>query len=169
MKKIFTLLLVVTCTVIAASSGDVKSDDAARIAELNAYWDEVSRTVKEGDFKGYSATFHKDGVYVSGSKDQAYPISKALERWEIDFTDTKSGKSNASVEFRFSKRLGDEAAAHESGMFLYQSLYTDGPSRKAYIHFEALLVKKGTWQALMEYQKSEGTEEEWNKLKPYKS
>ena len=165
MKKICALLLVLTCTVLSASSNNLQDDDSERIAELNAYWDEVSRTVNEGDFKGYSATFHKDGVFVTGSKNQAYPISKALERWEQDFIDTKSGKTKTSVEFRFSRRLGDDAAAHETGMFFYKSVNTEGVVNQYYIHFEALLVKKGTWQALMEYQKSEGTEKEWNKLK----
>lgn len=67
------------------------ADDATRISELNAYWSEVSRTVNEGDFAGYKATCHPEGVLVSGSSKSSYPLSKALERWEQGFTDTKEG------------------------------------------------------------------------------
>jgi hypothetical protein len=41
----------------------------------------------------------------------------------------------------------------------------DGTSSNDYIHLESLLLKRGTWQIMMEYQKSRGTEAEWNKLK----
>ncbi len=50
-------------------------------------------------------------------------------------------------------------------MFLYSSVNTDGTKKMYYINLEALLIKRGTWKIMMEYQKSEGTEEEWNKLK----
>ena len=33
------------------------------------------------------------------------------------------------------------------------------------LHLEALLLKRGNWKIMMEYQKSKGTEDEWNKLK----
>lgn len=141
-------------------------ENSTRVAELDDYWAEVSRCVKEGDFEAYEATFHKDGILVSGVREQAYPISQALTRWKPDFTQTKSGKITASVDFRFSKRPGDETTAHETGMFLYSRVNADGTKAMSYIHFEALLIKKrGVWKAMMEYQKSQGSEEEWDKLK----
>ncbi|MGD2123925.1 MAG: hypothetical protein PVJ76_19395, partial [Gemmatimonadota bacterium] len=36
-----------------------------RTGELDAFWAEVSRTVAEGDFEGYAATYHEDAVLVS--------------------------------------------------------------------------------------------------------
>ena len=133
---------------------------------MDAYWADVSRCIKEGDFDGYVATFHEDAVYVSGISEQAYPIADALSRWKPDFTTTKSGEVTASVAFRFSKRIGNEKAAHETGMFFYSSVKADGSKNEYYINFDGLLVKKdGTWVAMMEYQKSEATEEEWNRLK----
>ena len=178
MHKIFTLFLLVTLTVISGcskelrpdnsarvSSKDLQSDNSARLKELNDYWAEVSRCVNEGDFYGYKATCHKDGIFVSGASNKAYPLSHALKRWKQDFTDTKSGITKASVEFRFSKRLGDKTTAHETGMFYYSSVNTDGTKKMYYIHLEALLIKRGRWKIMMEYQKSEGTEKEWNKLK----
>ena len=43
--------------------------------ELDAYWAEISRTVEEGDFAGYSATYHPDAVVIFGMATQ--PISEA--------------------------------------------------------------------------------------------
>ena len=103
---------------LAAESG-LAADDKARLAELDAYWAQVSRAVREGDFEGYKATCHEEGVLVSGSSQTSYPLSKALARWKQDFVDTKAGKIKANVEFRFSQRIGDETTAHETGIFRY--------------------------------------------------
>ncbi len=141
------------------------ADETSRLAELDAYWAKVSRAVKEGDFELYVSTCHKDGVLVSGVKQQCYPLTKALARWKQDFVDAKAGKTKTSVVFRFRQRLGDETTAHESGIFLYTATGADGKNiRKSYIHFEALLLKRDGWKIMMEYQKSEATVEEWNAL-----
>ena len=134
-----------------------------REAALDALWAEVSRSVMEGDFAGYSATCHPDGVLVSGLKAQSYPLSKALAGWKQGFEDTKAGKMKASVAFRFSQRFGDATTAHETGIFLYTSEPTGGEANKAYIDFEALLLKdgEGEWKVMMEYQKSAVNEEAW--------
>jgi len=60
--------------------------------ELNAYWAEVSRSVKEGDFAGYSATCHPLGILVSGNKKTSYPLATALAKWKQGFEDTKAKK-----------------------------------------------------------------------------
>ncbi|MGC6582007.1 MAG: hypothetical protein ACON4K_06740 [Akkermansiaceae bacterium] len=138
---------------------------ADRVKELDAFWVEVSRSVKEGDFEGYKATCHPDAVLVSGKKKTSYAITQALEGWKEGFEDTKAGKMKASVEFRFFKRVGDATTAHETGMFKYTSSKGEGIPQTAYIHFIALLVKKEKWLVLMENQISEGTEQEWNQLR----
>ena len=136
-----------------------------RIKELNNYWAEVSRSVREGDFQGYKATCHKEGVLVSGTNNSSYPLSDALARWEKDFTATKEGKIKASVEFRFSKRISDSSTAHETGIFLYSSGDFGEKPKNEYIHFQALLVKrKEGWKIVMEYQKSKASQVEWNEL-----
>ena len=73
----------------------------------------------------------------------------------------------ASVEFRFSQRIGNETTAHDTGIFVYTSADKNGKITGKYItHFEMLLVKRNnTWLAMMEYQKSDGTQEEWEALK----
>ena len=136
-----------------------------RTKELDDYWAEVSRSVREGDFQSYEATCHKEGVLVSGTNSSSYPLSDALARWKKDFTATKEGKIKANVEFRFSQRISDSTTAHETGIFLYLSGDPGANPKKEYIHFEALLVKrKGSWKIIMEYQKSKAGQAEWNKL-----
>lgn len=151
-------------TVLWLSCIGATADEAKRISELDAYWDEVSRAVAAGDFDAYAATCHADGVLVSGAKKTSYPLAEALERWKPGFGDTADGKVKASVEFRFSQRFGDGSSAHETGMFLYSTVDAEGKSTKAYIHFEALLIKHGSWKIMMEYQKSEGDKDEWDAL-----
>ena len=138
----------------------------ARLAELDAYWAEVSRAVREGDFKAYVATCHPEGVLVSGTKQMSQPLATALARWEKDFTATREGKVRGNVEFRFSRRLGDATTAHESGIFRYTSLEAGVPPKYEWMRLEALLVKRGdVWKILMENQIGPATQAEWDSLK----
>lgn len=140
-------------------------EEQSRLAELDAYWGEVSRAVREGDFEGYKATVHKEGILVSGISKKSEPLSEALKRWKQDFENTKAGTKRAIVNFRFTRRLGDATTAHETGIFHYETVDLAGKAVPAYIHFEALLTKKDSqWLILMEYQKSKATLKEWDAL-----
>ncbi len=164
MKRIIIIVFVLTmfCSSHLSFAEDAKGP---RVAELDAFWAEVSRAVGEGDFNAYEATCHPEGVLVSGVKKSSSPLSDALARWKKEFTATKSGEMKASVAFRFSQRLGDDTTAHETGIFLYSSVGPDGKPNQEYIHFEVLLVKKGGhWKTLMEYQKSKASLAEWDAL-----
>lgn len=142
------------------------SDAKARLAELDAYWAVVSKAVNTGDFETYASTCHPEGVLVSGGKQMSQPLAAALARWKQEFIDTRDGKMKASVEFRFSRRIGDATTAHETGIFLYTARSGDNPPKAEHIHFEALLVKKADgWKILMENQKGPATEAEWQALK----
>lgn len=137
-----------------------------RLVELDTYWSAVSRAVSTGDFDAYAASCHPEGVLVSGSKQTSQPLSDALARWKQGFLDTRDGKMKASVEFRFSRRIGGATTAHETGIFLYTSQSGETPPKSEHIHFEALLVKKAEgWKILMENQKGPATEAEWQALK----
>jgi len=140
-------------------------DEAVRRTELDAYWLEVSRSVLEGDFEGYKATCHPDGVLVNGTQKTSYPLSQALAKWRQGFLDTRAGKMRAQVEFRFSQRWGDATTAHETGIFRYRSVDAAGQGRTNWVHLEALLVKQGTWKILMEHQKGPATAQEWEQLR----
>ena len=140
----------------------LQQTEAARIDELNHYWGIVSRAVKEGDFAAYQATCHSEGVLVSGTKNYTQPLSKALTRWHQEFDDTRAGKIKASVEFRFTRRLGDATTALESGIFCYTSQAPGAAPKIEYVKFESLLVKRQDgWKTLMENQQSATTEAEW--------
>jgi len=164
MKNIINLIIIFTFSSFSVLSQNMNSDESLRLESLDNYWSEVSRTVNEGDFKAYVKTCDTKGVLVEGIGKKAYPLSDALKRWKKEFVDTKLGIRQSSVKFRFSQRLGDSKAAHETGIFLY-TFEQDGKKGSEYINFEALLVKDGTWKIMMEYQKSRATKEDWDKLK----
>jgi hypothetical protein len=141
------------------------AQDSAHLASLNQFWEEVSRTVRMGDFEGYSATCHKEGVLVSGKSKTSVTLDAALEAWKPGFMKTKAGNTKDSVAFRFSQRIGNATTAHETGIFHFTSVDSAGMGRDSYVHFEALLVhQEGSWKILMEYQKGEATKAEWEAL-----
>ena len=164
MRAICVLMILLSVFLSGCVSSSAIGPQKFQLGELDTYWSEVSRAVKEGDFEAYSATCHKDGVLVAGTSKQCSPLSKALARWKKEFDDTKAGKRKSSVEFRFSQRLADETTAHETGIFLYTWSEGGGETRKEYIHFEALLLKQNGWKIMMEYQKSKATAQEWDAL-----
>lgn len=144
--------------------------DLALITEIDkTYWNEISRTVKEGDFEGYKATCHENAVLVAtvGKNKNSVPMTTALARWKQGFLDTKQGKQFDNVQFRFSQRIGNETTGHEIGIFYFTSHDKQGKLiAESYTNLEALIVKRGDhWLCLMEYQKSEATREEWDALK----
>ena len=146
----------------------LSSLEETRKQELNTFYNNLSKTVAEGDFDGYSKTYHKDAVIIFAfDKNKiSLPIKKALAGWKQGFVDTKKGKSISSVEFRFSQRIINETTAHDTGIFVYSTSNSDGSNKVEYpIHFEMLLVKKNNkWLATMEYQKSKANMKEWNVL-----
>jgi hypothetical protein len=132
-----------------------------RTGELDAFWAEVSRTVAEGDFEGYAAAYHEDAILVSGLSETTHPIARALEGWKQGFLDTQAGLVEASVEFRFTRRLSDDTTGHETGIFHYEAVDSEGNHTGQFIHFEALLIREQGWKMMMEHQKSAATQEEW--------
>ena len=159
--KLKSVLVLCALFPAVASFGELPTLEAI---ELNAYWKEVSRAVNEGDFEAYKATVHPEGVLVAGTRGTSQPLADALKRWKKEFDATKAGKMKASVDFRFSQRIGDETTAHETGIFRYASS-TAEKNAVEFIHFEGLLVKReGKWQIIMEYQKSRATRQEWDAL-----
>lgn len=159
MNRILTIAA--TMALLLAGADSVPAEPSAVPAELDDFWAEVSRTVAQGDFAGYAATYHTDAILVSGARETSYPIASALKGWEQGFLDTNAGKMEASVEFRFTQRLNDETTAHETGIFHYTAKPVEGELTEQYLHFEALLVKKGGWKMMMEYQKRPATMDEW--------
>ncbi len=135
------------------------------IEELDAFWTELSRSVKTGDFEACVACYHPDGVLVSEAKERSEPIAAALARWKQEFADTRNGTMKAEVVTRFTRRLGDATTAHETGIFRYTSQKNGEEPKTDYVPFESLCVKRdGRWLMLMEYQKTHATKAEWDAL-----
>ena len=160
MKRILGVFFALA--LISVGSHQAFGTERVTQADLDAFWTELSRTVQEGDFEGYAATYHEDAILVSGPSGTSYPIAQALDGWKQGFVDTEAGRMLASVEFRFTQRLSDETTAHETGMFHYAVVDSEGRRTEQFIHFEALLVNKEGWKMMMEYQKSAATQEEWD-------
>lgn len=172
MKRILSVAMVLlACAIsnVAISQTNTPATDSLRIIELNQYWAELSRTVREGDFEGYKATYHPDAVcvFTTGKKKFSSTIEAQLASWKQGFINTKEGKTKDKVEFRFSQRVGDATTAHETGIFYFTSADKDGKVlSQGAVHFESLLVKRnGKWVAMMEYQKTKATQAEWDALK----
>jgi len=151
-------------TAICLAPSILAAVEEARLEELNAYWTEVSRAVRDGDFEAYKATCDDEGVLVSISRRSSVPLSQALARWKPGIDDTKAGKQRSSVAFKFGQRLGDDTTAHETGIFHYVSVDSKGERQDDYLHFEGLLLKKDGWKMVMEYQKTAATLAEWDAL-----
>ena len=174
MKRILflpALLLFITNTPLASSNLSPASEDQEtdkRIAELNQYWKKLSKTVKEGDFEGYSSLYHEDAVviFTTGNNKVSVAVREALDGWKQGFANTKAGKQKDNAEFRFSQRIGNANTAHETGIFHFTSVDNSGKTlTDILVHFEMLFVKKdGVWLASMEYQRSNATKAEWEAM-----
>jgi hypothetical protein len=171
MKKniLFATISLLTFFTATKAISQSNTDDLRKSEIDKTYWSVVSRTVKEGDFEGYSATCHENAIMVitAYKNKRSFPMPAALAGWKKGFVDTKQGKQMDNVSFRFSQRIGDETTAHETGIFYFNSHDSAGKLiDEYYVHLEALLVKQANkWVCLMEYQKAEATQVEWDALK----
>jgi ketosteroid isomerase-like protein len=142
--------------------------DSIRLVELDRYWDAYVQAVKEGDFEGLKSLYHNDAVLVKAASviQTSIPIDMALAEWKEGIDNTKKGKQIDEVEFRFSQRIGNETTAHETGIFMFTSIDNDSKVKVKYlVHFEMLMIREiSGWHALMEHQKSDATQEEWDAL-----
>lgn len=145
------------------------SHDHGRLADLDAFWETISKAVSTGDFKTYRRTCHPDGVLVSGKKQRTEPLAHALDRWEKEFDDTRAGRMTASASFRWTTRYGDATTAYEVGILRYAFQPTGGEETVEYVDLEVVLVKQADgWKVTCENQKGLTTEAAWNALAPAK-
>ncbi len=142
-------------------------DGAAQTtSELDAYWTEAERAIREGDADASAALYDEDAVLVSIHRNRTVPIATVFPEWRQEYDNTRSGRTSSVVSFRFSQRLNDGTTAHETGIFNYRFVSETGEVNDQYIHFQALLIKKDGWKMLMEYQLSPASMDEWEALDP---
>jgi ketosteroid isomerase-like protein len=164
MRRINHCLLAVSLLVASPLAGQ---DDPV-IAELDAFWAEVARTVAEGDFEGMVATYHPDGVWVSAVPSR--PATRALRGMTAEAAEvaarTRAGEQAPRVEFRFSSRVHDSTTAHEVGMVRFTSTRGGVVVEDVYGLVDSYLVKKdGRWMILVEIQRWDMTRAEWDALR----
>ena len=165
MKKRSAQLYLLALCLVATSV--VLADDRAIEAELDAYWESVAHHLAVGDYDALVTTYHPDAVLVSEHLGTSYPITRALARWKPGIMATAAGEATSLVEFRITRRLFSDSTSHEQGIFHFRSGPVDGDAGEGdvaedWVHFEALLVKSGSWQMVMEYQKHSATQAEWD-------
>lgn len=163
-RRVYRFLLAVSLLVappLAAQNDPV-------LAELDAFWAEVARTVAEGDFEGMVATYHPDGVWVSAVASR--PATRALRGMTAEAAEgaarTRAGEQAPRVEFRFSSRVHDSTTAHEVGMVRYTNARGGVVVEEVYGLVDSYLVKKdGRWMILVEIQRWDMTKAEWDALR----
>ena len=155
------LSLPVLLALVAAATLPAQAE-AQATAEIDALWGRVAEAVATGDPDLYLSTYHPDAIFVSLRRGVTRTVQEDVEANRAAWRETREGRAQRSVEFRFTERLHAENSAHEIGIFRYASTEADGSTRAVLIHFEAALVRKdGAWLQLLELQKSDATEAEW--------
>jgi hypothetical protein len=144
------------------------AQDDPIIAELDAFWAEVARTVAEGDFEGMVAMNHPDGVWVSALASN--PATRLQAEWLAaaaeDVARTRAGEQAPRVEFRFSSRVHDATTAHEVGMVRFTNTRGGAVVEDVYGLLDSYLVKKnGRWMILVEIQRWDMTKADWDALR----
>jgi hypothetical protein len=97
----------------------------------------------------------------------------AREEWKAGFEATAKGLQSVRLDFRFSQRIDDAESAHETGIFRYERSGANNDDEAPttttirFVDFEALMIKKdGRWVWLMEYQKGNASQADWDALAP---
>jgi ketosteroid isomerase-like protein len=139
---------------------------------IDAFWRSAERTVATGDFAAYAALYHPDAVVVDVGRTRL--VREALAEWKAGFEATAKGLQSVRLDFRFSQRIDDAESAHETGIFRYEQSVANNNDDEApptttirFVNFEALMIKKdGRWMWLMEYQKGNASQADWDALAP---
>jgi hypothetical protein len=135
------------------------------VAELDAFWAEVVKSVTQWSVAAQKATYHPDAVGVYGTAD-SYSTSLVWDDYaarEADSTSTNNRPRNPGLEFRFSSRVHSASSAHEVGLYHF---WADG-REDYYGTVDSYLVKKdGQWMILVEIQFEPAvTEADWDALR----
>jgi uncharacterized protein (TIGR02246 family) len=142
-----------------------QADDNDTQVEVDAYWQSLARTVRDGDAAAYRALYHADAVVVMVESGESFTIDAMMKKWTPGFEATAAGKMQADVEDRFNQRIIGENTAWESGVFHYWTIDETGKRTDHYVWFDSLLVKKnGQWLQTMELQKKTATLDDWKSL-----
>jgi hypothetical protein len=138
------------------------------VAELDAFWAGVVKSVVEWSLPAQKATYHPDAVGMYGTAD-SYTTSSiwaGFAKREADTSAVEALDRRRILEFRFSSRVHDASTAHEVGLYHF---WAEGREHY-YGTVDSYLVKKdGRWLILVEIQlEPPMTKADWDALPPQK-
>lgn len=149
-----------------AAPGPAVAQTDSVVAELDAFWAGVVKSVVEWSLPAQKATYHPDAVGVYGTAD-SYTTSSIWAGYAKRETDTSAVEApdrRRILEFRFSSRVHDAGTAHEVGLYHF---WAEGREHY-YGTLDSYLVKKdGRWLILVEIQfEPPVTKADWDALLP---
>ena len=121
------------------------------VAELDAFWAGVVKSVVEWSLPAQKATYHSDavGVYGTAAEYTTSNVWAGFAAREADTSATEAPNRQRILEFRFSSRVHDASTAHEVGLYHF---WAEGRDHY-YGTVDSYLVKKdGRWLILVEVQ-----------------
>lgn len=157
-------VILLSLPVLAVASPAAGQSDPV-IAELDAFWAEVARTVSAGDAEGMRELYHPDGIYVFGSRESylTQAQSSALDDANADLQATREGRRAQGIEFRLTSRVHDESTAHEVGLYHFWVTPQGEERSDHYGVVDSYLTKVGgRWMILVEIQTGESSKAEWD-------
>jgi hypothetical protein len=155
MSRIVSLGLIGLALVAAPSAAQDPIE-----AELDAFWEVVVSSVENWDIDAQKATYHPDAISVT-DHEASYRTRRIADLF-AEARDATSVPPDATVAFRFSSRVHDEATAHEVGVYRFHQ----AGEEPFYGGVDSYLVKKdGRWLILLEIMRREGlAQAEWDEL-----
>jgi len=146
--------------------GPANAQTESTVAELDAFWAGVVKSVVEWSLPAQKATYHPDAVGVYGTAD-SYTTSSiwaGFAKREVDTSAVEAPNRRRILEFRFSLRVHDASTAHEIGLYHF---WAEG-GEHYYGTVDSYLVKKdGRWLILVEIQlEPPVTKADWDALQP---
>jgi hypothetical protein len=134
------------------------------VAELDAFWAGVVKSVTQWSIPAQKATYHPDavGAYGTAGSYTTRLIWADFAAREADSASTEDPRRQRILEFRFSSRVHDASTAHEVGLYHF---WAEGRDHY-YGTVDSYLVKKdGRWVILVEIQfEPPVTKADWDAL-----
>lgn len=148
--------------------GPAIAQTESTVAELDAFWAGVVKSVVEWSLPAQKATYHPDavGAYGTAASYTTSSIWAGFAKREADTSAVEARDRRRILEFRFSSRVHDTSTAREVGLYHF---WAEG-GEHYYGTVDSYLVKKdGRWLILVEIQlEPPVTKADWDALPPQK-
>lgn len=164
MPKQRVRIVAVLVSLLASAQPAAGQTDSV-VAELDAFWATVSKSVTQWSVAAQKATYHPDavGVYGTAASYSTRLVWADFAARAADSATANNAPRNPGLEFRFSSRVHDANTAHEVGLYHY---WADGEEHYYGTVGSYLVKKDGQWLILVEIQfKPAVTKADWDALR----